>query len=242
MVLIEARSLRVDRRLADVSLSLAQGEMLGVIGPNGSGKSTLLHSLAGLLKTEGDLRLEGECLRSMPARQRARRIGLMPQAAEVSWSLRVQDVVAMGRLPWLDQDSHAIRQAMTAAGVLELAGRKVDELSGGEQARVWLARVLAGQPCLLLADEPIAQLDLHYQCSVMDVLRDYAHRGHGVILAIHDLSLAARYCDSLCLLQAGRVRSQGRAQDVLEAPVLSDVFGIDIHVDLSFDPPIVVPK
>ena len=131
---------------------------------------------------------------------------------------------------------------MALAGVTELMGRKVDELSGGERARVWLARVLAGKPRLLLADEPIASLDLHYQCSVMDVLRDYAHGGHGVIVAIHDLSLAARYCDSLCLLRQGLVHSLGRAEEVLAAPALSEVFGIPIHVDLQSKPPIVMPK
>lgn len=242
MALIHARHLHLGRRLSDVSLDLAPGELLGVIGPNGSGKSTLLHALAGLLCPDGEVAFEARPLRAIPPRERARRIGLMPQNGEIAWSLRVCDVVAMGRLPWQDEDAGAIDRAMALAGVAALAGRRVDELSGGEQARVWLARVLAGQPRLLLADEPIARLDLHYQCSVMDVLRDYAHAGQGVIVAIHDLGLAARYCDRLCLLHLGRVRSLGRPDEVLVAAVLAEVFGIAIHVDLSSDPPIVVPK
>lgn len=242
MALIRADHLHLGRRLSDVSLALAPGELLGLIGPNGSGKSTLLHCLAGLLRPDGGVAFEGHDLLVMPPRQRAKMIGLMPQNGEIAWSLRVRDVVALGRLPWQDEDAAAIDRAMALAGVAVLAGRRVDELSGGEQARVWLARVLAGQPRLLLADEPIARLDLHYQCSVMDVLRDYARAGQGVIVAIHDLGLAARYCDSLCLLQDGRVRRQGRADEVLVAPLLTEVFGIAIHVDLQSDPPIVVPK
>lgn len=242
MALIQVRDLHADRRLARVTLDLADGEMLGVIGPNGSGKSTLLNSLAGLVKTQGEILFDGKPLQAIPPRKRAQGIGLLPQYGESAWSLGVEDVVALGRLPWGDEDAPAIHHAMELAGVTGLTGRRVDELSGGERARVWLARVLAGQPRLLLADEPIASLDLHYQCSVMDVLRDYAHRGHGVIVAIHDLSLAARYCDSLCLLRQGLVHSQGRAEEVLVAPTLSEVFGIPIHVDLNAEPPIVVPK
>lgn len=242
MALIRVRDLHAGRRLAGVSLELAEGGMLGVIGPNGSGKSTLLNSLAGLVTTVGEIVFEGQRLQAIPLRHRAQRIGLLPQSAESAWSLRVEDVVALGRLPCGDEDVGAIHQAMELAGVTGLMGRRVDELSGGERARVWLARVLAGQPRLLLADEPIASLDLHYQCSVMDVLRNYAHGGHGVIVAIHDLSLAARYCDSLCLLHQGRVHSQGGAAEVLAAPALSEVFGIPIHVDLDAVPPIVMPK
>ncbi|MEW6676696.1 MAG: ABC transporter ATP-binding protein [Pseudomonadota bacterium] len=246
MALISARNLHVGQRLAQVSLDLAPGELLGVIGPNGSGKSTLLNCLAGLVEVNeamgGEIDFDGRSLRAIPPRQRARQIGLLPQAGDSAWSLTVGDVVALGRLPWGDEDAAAIRQAMDLAGVAALAGRRVDALSGGERARVWLARVLAGQPRLLLADEPIASLDLHYQCSVMAVLRQYAQAGNGVIVALHDLGLAARYCDSLCLLRQGRVASQGPARSVLTAPMLSEAFGVPIHVDLDATPPIVTPK
>jgi iron complex transport system ATP-binding protein len=242
MALIEVRNLHVENRIADISFALEQGEILGLIGPNGSGKSTLLNSLAGITEAQGEIFLDEQLLKDIPPRIRAQRIGLLPQATQSAWSLSVDDVVALGRLPWNDNDMAAIRLAMEQAGVSDLSSRKIDQLSGGERARVWLARVLAGQPRLLLVDEPIASLDLHYQCTVMDVLRAYAHQGHGVIIAIHDLSLAARYCDSLCLLHQGRIQSQGSASEVLTEATLSTVFDIAIHVDMQSDPPIILPK
>lgn len=152
------------------------------------------------------------------------------------------DIVALGRLPWGDQDREAMERAMTQAGVLALQGRKVDHLSGGEQARVWLARVLAGQPRVLLADEPIASLDLYHQRRVMDVLRRYAHAERAVVLALHDLSLAARYCDQLCLLDQGRVRALGTPAEVLTEANLSAVFRVPVHVDLSASPPVIIVR
>lgn len=241
MALMEASKLHVDGRVADVSMTVQPGELLGIIGPNGAGKSSLLHGLAGILPTEGDVRFEGRQVGELTARQRAQRIGLLPQTIESAWSLRVEDVVALGRLPWNDSDADAITQAMRLAGVAELAGRKVDELSGGERARVWLARVLAGRPQLLLADEPIASLDMQHQLSVMEVLRDYARQGHAVIMSIHDLSLAARYCDRLCLLDHGRLHTQGLPAEVLTGEVLSEVFGVAVHVDLQATPPVILP-
>lgn len=242
MALISVRHLHVGARIADVSFSLARGEMLGVIGPNGAGKSTLLKSLSGIVGYQGGIDFDGHEIAAMSPRLRAQGIGLLPQSTESAWSLSVEDVVALGRLPWGDQDEDAIRVAISQAGVDSLLGRKVDQLSGGERARVWLARVLAGHPQLLLADEPIASLDLYYQRSVMDVLRQYAIAGQGVILAIHDLALAARYCDKLCLLHHGRVHAWGSPGAVLTDANLSEVFGIPVHVDLQASPPVVAPK
>ena len=242
MALISANNLHMGQRLQDVSLRVEPGEILGIIGPNGSGKSTLLNSLAGLLEAEGEIYLHQQPLKSISPRIRAQQIGLLPQATESVWSLTVNDVVALGRLPWGDNDSSAIDSAIKQAGINELRRRRIDQLSGGERARVWLARVLAGKPQLLLADEPIASLDLHYQCTVMDVLRHYARENHGVIIAIHDLSLAARYCDSLCLLDQGKVRIQGSVEEVLNASILSEVFGTAIHVDLQSSPPVILSK
>jgi iron complex transport system ATP-binding protein len=160
--------------------------------------------------------------------------------------LRVQDVVALGRLPWGDRDAatgrQAVAQVMAQTGIAALAARPVDALSGGEQARVWLARALAGQPQLLLADEPIASLDLKYQRAALDTLRRYASASRGVILAIHDLGLAARWCDRLCLLQAGRVRAFGAPREVLTETLLTEVFDAPVHVDLAADPPVVILK
>jgi iron complex transport system ATP-binding protein len=242
MALISVRHLHIAQRIADISFALEAGEMLGVIGPNGSGKSTLLQSLAGILDYQGAIDFDGYAVESLTPRHRAQRIGLLPQSCESAWSLSVEDIVALGRLPWGDQDPDAIQCAIDQAGVRELLGRKVDRLSGGERARVWLARVLAGQPRLLLADEPIASLDLYYQRSVMEVLRQYAKAEQGVILAIHDLSLAARYCDQLCLMHHGKVYAWGTPETVLTEANLSAVFKVPVHVNLDSDPPIIAPR
>lgn len=231
--------LRVGHRLRDLSLTLEAGEVLGIIGPNGSGKSTLLSSLAGLLPYEGRIELLGRCTRQMPARERARRVGFLPQKNDSAWSLRVRDVVRLGRLPWGDDNEAAVERAMAQADVQAFGDLPVDALSGGEQARVWLARVLAGEPTLLLADEPIASLDLRYQKSILQTLRQFATSGRSVVVALHDLSLAARYCDRLCLLHQGQLVAHGPTREVLDAERLSQVFGVEVHVDLAADPPIV---
>jgi len=242
MALIRTQHVRLGARLSDVSLTVAPGEMLGIIGPNGAGKSSLLQCLAGLLPCEGEVWLAGQPLAALPPRQRAQQLGYLPQACDSAWSLSVADIVALGRLPWSDQNRDAMQRAMTQAGVLARQGRQVDHLSGGEQARVWLARVLAGEPRVLLADEPIASRDLYHQRNVMDVLRRYAHAERAVVLALHDLSLAARYCDQLCLLDQGRVRALGSPAEVLTEAHLSAVFRVPVHVDLSASPPVVLVR
>ena len=244
--LLDVRSLSLSTRLCAASFDLAHGEMLGLIGPNGAGKSTLLQCLAGIAPGAGDVLLGGQPLAALPRRERAQHIGWLPQAQTSAWALRVQDVVALGRLPWGDRDAatgqQAVAQAIAQTGIEGLAARPVDALSSGEQARVWLARVLAGQPRLLLADEPIASLDLKHQRAALDTLRRYADADRGVILAIHDLGLAARWCDRLCLLQAGRVRSIGAPREVLTETLLAEVFNAPVHADLDADPPVVVLK
>jgi iron complex transport system ATP-binding protein len=239
MDLIDVRDLHCPSRLHAVSLTMEAGEMLGVIGPNGSGKSSLLQCLAGLLDYRGEILFEGQVLAEMPHRQRARRIGYQPQSSESVWALSVQDVVMLGRLPWDDRDTEAVHQAVRQTGIETLLTRRVDRLSGGEQARVWLARVLAGQPRLLLADEPIASLDLLHQRSVMDALRTYADHGQGVMLAIHDFGLAARYCERLCLMRNGAVHALGTPAEVLTEQTLSEVFQVPVYVNLAANPPTV---
>ncbi|RJG05621.1 ABC transporter ATP-binding protein [Noviherbaspirillum cavernae] len=242
MALIDVRHLHCARRLADVSFALAPGEILGVIGPNGAGKSSLLQCLAGILDYQGEVDFEGHALAGLAMRQRAQRIGFLPQSSGSAWALQVEDVVALGRLPWGDNNPQALRDAARQAGIETLLGRRVDRLSGGEQARVWLARVLAGQPRLLLADEPIASLDLLHQRSVMEALRTYADGERGVILSIHDFGLAARYCDRLCLLREGAIHALGRPAEVLTEHHLSEVFQVPVHVDLVANPPVVALK
>jgi iron complex transport system ATP-binding protein len=242
MVLMSIEGLTVEGRLADASLQIHEGEVLGLIGPNGAGKSTLLNAICGLLPGSGRIEMHGEDLESVDSLQKARQIALQPQFIESVWALSVHDIVSMGRLPWGDSDQTVIHEAMQQAKVSELAGRHVNELSGGERARVWLARVLANRPLLMLVDEPVANLDIHYQQEVMQILQDYARAGHAVVIAIHDLSLAARYCDRLCLMDSGRIAITDTCAAVLNHATLSPVFKVEVYVDLDNSPPVVLAR
>ena len=242
MVGLSVHNVSIPGRLHNVSLHAAAGQVLGLIGPNGSGKSSLLHAMSGLLPLEGLVCCGEQDLLQMPPRERARRLGLLPQRSQSAWALQVRDVVRLGRLPWQDENPAAIDDAMRQAGVQDFANRPVDKLSGGEQARVWLARVLAGCPEVLLADEPVASLDLLYQQHIIQALQAYARRGNAVVLALHDLSLAARYCDQLVLLQQGSVVVSGNVHEVLQVDVLSRVYGVSVMVDLSSQPPVVLAR
>ncbi len=194
------------------------------------------------MEKTGEIQLNGKNMDEYSARQKAQKIALQPQFVESAWALTVCDVVSLGRLPWGDSDQKIIRQAMQMAKVTELAQRHVDELSGGEKARVWLARVLANQADVLLVDEPVANLDIHYQREVMNLLRDYARSGQAVIIAIHDLSLAAKYCDRLCLLNDKNWIMTGEVKEVLTETLISEIYQVTLHLDLETDPPVVLAK
>lgn len=236
---LELSQLAVSGRLAETSWQLNDGEMLGVIGANGAGKSTLLTAIAGLLPSTGELHLGPTSLKQLAAQRHAQLVGYLPQSQHSAWALNVEDIVALGRLPWHDRNPQAIEQALQQCDLLALRKRRVSELSGGEQARVWLARVLAGQAPLLLADEPIASLDLRHQRNVMQVLREHAQGRQMVIVSIHDLTLAARYCDKLCLLDQGRLLAFGTAQEVLQEAYLEQAFGLPLKVDWNHFPPLI---
>ncbi|MFT5506450.1 MAG: iron complex transport system ATP-binding protein [Gammaproteobacteria bacterium] len=242
MDLMSIQSFSVDQRVSNVSLTLQQGEVLGLIGPNGAGKSTLLNAIGGLLDSSGEIELSGQNIDQLSRVERARKVALQPQFVESVWALSVHDIVSMGRLPWGDSDQKIIHRVMQQTKIQDFAQRHVNELSGGERARVWLARVLANQPRVLLVDEPVANLDIHYQQEVMQILVDYANEGHAVIIAIHDLSLAARYCDRLCLLHRGQQIKTGKVEAVLNSQVLSPVFDVDVYVDLQNSPPVVLAQ
>jgi iron complex transport system ATP-binding protein len=242
MALMSVDSLAVHERLFAASLEIHEGEVLGLIGPNGAGKSTLLNAIAGLIPRTGRISLGGQDLQQLDSLQRARQIALQPQFIESVWALSVHDIVSMGRLPWGDSDQSIIREVMRQANITAFANRHVNELSGGERARVWLARVLANQALVLLVDEPVANLDIHYQQEVMQILHDYARAGHAVVIAIHDLSLAARYCDRLCLMDAGGIVITDTINAVLDSEVLSPVFNVDVYVDLDNRPPVVLAQ
>lgn len=239
MAVIQVSGMSVAQRLEELSLSLVPGTLVGLIGPNGAGKSSLLQALAGVLDYQGAITLDGEPLRKLRPADRARLIGLLPQQQQSAWALNVADIVALGRLPWGDRKREAIEEAIDRTGIRPLLDRRVDSLSGGQQARVWLARVLAGTPRVLLADEPLASLDIAYQRQIMMVLRDYAAEGRTVLVALHDLPLAARFCDRLLMLHEGRLIADGRPDQVLTRDHLRQVFSVDGHVDFSVQPPII---
>lgn len=240
--MIKITNLSVENRLQAVNLDIQKGEVFGLIGPNGAGKSSLLNAICGLITSSGEIFLNNANIDELSPTEKAQKIAMQPQFVETAWALSVHDVVSLGRIPWGDSNQQIIQSAMQQANVNELSSRHVDELSGGEMARVWLARVLANQPQVLLMDEPVANLDIHYQQAVMRLLSKYAASGHTVIIAIHDLSLAAKYCDRLCLLDNRNVIKTGRVDEVLTATILSSVFHTDVFIDLQCTPPVVLAK
>jgi iron complex transport system ATP-binding protein len=240
MALMSARDISVDGRVREISLDLNRGEVVGLVGPNGAGKSTLLNALAGTQQFEGKVWVDGVDTNDLSPRLRAQQIALQPQFHEVAWSLCVHDIVSFGRIPWGDSDQTIIVHAMQQANVEHLAQRRIDELSGGEKARVWLARMLANQARILILDEPVANLDIHYQHEVLKSLQVYACQQHAVIMAIHDLSLAARYCDRIYLIDRSRLIKEGTVKEVLTETLLAEVFKSDIYVNLESTPPVVL--
>ena len=220
--------------LDGASLRLAAGELVGLIGPNGAGKSTLMRVLAGLAHpSQGAVSLDGRPLSALPGRARARALAYMAQGRELHWPLTVERLVALGRLPHLGpfqrpgaEDEAAVARALERCDAAHLRGRTATTLSGGERARVLLARALASEPALLLADEPVAGLDPYHQLQVMEVLREGALAGTGILVVLHDLVLAARFCTRLALVHRGRVVADGPPAAVLEPGLLEQVYGV----------------
>ena len=220
--------------LRAVELSVAPGEVVGLLGPNGAGKTSLLRTLARLESpARGRIALEGRPLESFGRAELARLVALLPQPPEAAWPITVENLVGLGRLPFRSAfggasgaDLAAIEDAIAACDLDTLRSRPVTTLSAGEASRAFLARALAGGPRLLLADEPTANLDPAHQIAAMMVLRGVAEQGGSVVMAQHDLPLAARYCDRLILLGGGRIVAQGRPSEVLTPDNLAAVFGI----------------
>jgi len=223
--------------LHDVSLSLSSGHLVALVGPNGAGKTTLLRALAGLVSSTGTVEVAGDRLSSLALRERAKRFGYLPQGHLVHWPLPAKDVVALGRYPHgatdparlSPRDEAAVLRAMQATNVVEFAERPVTELSGGERSRVALARVLAVEAPIVLADEPTASLDPRYQIDVMINLRGAADRGVLVVVVTHDLGLAARFADTVLVLSDGRLVAQGKPAEALSEQVMADVFRISAY-------------
>jgi iron complex transport system ATP-binding protein len=225
-----------------VSFSVAEGECVGLIGPNGAGKTTLLRAALGLLPAEGR-----SSLAALPPRARARAAAWLPQAREVAWPVTVQTLVALGRTPHLgprgpgEADRTAVDRALTRMGLESYRDRDATQLSGGEQARVLIARALAQETPLLIADEPIAGLDPAAQIRTMEVFARLAAEGHAVIAALHDLGLAARHCTRLVMLSRGRLVADGPPEAVLTEANLAAVFGLRAHVERTAEGLVVQP-
>jgi iron complex transport system ATP-binding protein len=234
--------------LHDIALTAETGCFVGLIGPNGSGKTTLLRSLAGLQRLAGgEVSIGGRLVVDMTDAERAKKMAYMPQGTEVHWPLVVGRLVALGRMPTVDfwrglrgPDHDAVLHALRSVDALHLTDRVVSTLSTGERARVLLARALASNPSILLADEPIASLDLNHQLLVLDVIRDLCIRGMTAVVVFHDLSLAARYCSHLVLLHEGLDFAEGLPAEVLIPSNLRDAYGVDAVLSNDLGVPQVV--
>lgn len=229
-MMLEARSLTVARRLAGVSCALRAGEVTAICGPNGAGKSTLLAALAGLLNADsGAAQLDGAPLAALDREARARAIGYLPQTADLAWDINVETLVRLGRLPWRTSavdDAAATNAAIADLDLGDLRARPVSRLSGGERARALLARVLAGQPHWLLADEPLANLDLAHQLALLGQFRRMAAAGTGVVLVLHDLAHAMNHADRVVVLSGGQVAADAAPEQALSAAVIEQVWGV----------------
>ena len=211
--------------LSGIDAVLQPGTVTAICGPNGAGKSTLLAALAGLIEPDsGAVELAGAPLPH--GRERALRIGYLPQAGEIAWDLSVAALAGLGRLPHGDRGEAPVAAALAAVGLRGFAGRPVSTLSGGERARALLARVLAGEPQWILADEPLAALDLAHQLALLARLRAAASQGAGVVLVLHDLALAMNHADRVLVLDKGTLAADGPPERALAAKVIVRVWGV----------------
>ena len=218
------------RVVDNLSARLEPGTITAIVGPNGAGKSSLLLGLAGLLvPASGQVTLDGSNLAAMPPRTRAQAIGYLPQAPDIAWDVAVENLVALGRLPWRDRGTQEIEAAIAALALEDLRHRPASRLSGGERARVLLARVLAGNPRWVLADEPLAALDLAHQLALVAHLRNCARAGQGVVVVVHDLALAMNHADRVLVLDGGRLVIDGAPETALSPEVIAQVWGVSGH-------------
>ncbi|WP_067834288.1 heme ABC transporter ATP-binding protein [Nocardia lijiangensis] len=245
-VTLRARGVSVDRRggasgharrvLDAVDFEVTAGEVVALVGPNGAGKSTLLAALAGeLTLSEGSVELDGSGLDHWTPLDMARRRAVLPQSHTVGFPFTAREVVAMGRAPWVrtargERDDEFVAAAMTSADVAHLAARSFPTLSGGERARVALARVLAQDTATLLLDEPTAALDLGHQEAVLRLATERAAAGAAVVVVLHDLGIAAAYADRVAVLESGRIAADGPPREVLTTELLSRVYQHPVEV------------
>ncbi|OUC78917.1 ABC transporter ATP-binding protein [Gordonia lacunae] len=225
--------------LHDISLEVPAGNIVGLVGPNGSGKSTLLRSVVGALRPRrGTITVDGRATGSMSTRERARQIAFVPQEVDLPADMLVHEYVALGRLPYSSPwsmgrsgDRAAVGRALRSVGMAEHAYSAVDHLSGGERRRVALARGLAQDCGVLVLDEPTNHLDIRHQLDLLTFLRTV---GTTVLVSLHDLDLAARHCDSIYVLNDGRIPAHGEAVSALDPAVVAEVFGVSAHWAVNF--------
>lgn len=256
MTLLTAKSLSLNlgkkSAVEQMNIHVNAGEFVGLIGPNGAGKSSLLRMLAGLVKPNcGDINLAPHntltAIDKISVQVRARFMAYLAQHETPAWPLSVKNLVGLGRSPWNStvstsaDDEAAINNALLMTDVISLAERPVTELSGGELQRALLARVFAGNPRLIVADEPIIALDVYHQLHIMELLQSHAKQGGAVIAALHDLSLASRFCTRLVLMNHGRLVAEGEPINVLTPENLAQVYGISAHVDCRDDGVVIIP-
>ena len=236
----------------ELSVSIPDAAFTVIVGPNACGKSTLLRALSRLLTPRaGSVLLDGHAIASYPAKEVARRLGLLPQASLAPDGIRVAELVARGRYPhqrlirqWTAEDEAAVVAAMESTGVADLSGRPVDELSGGQRQRVWVAMVLAQQTPIILLDEPTTFLDIAHQVELLELCAELNRTGGRTLVAVlHDLNHACRYADHLIAMTDGRIVAQGRPADVITAELVGDVFGLPCRIidDPESHTPLVIP-
>ena len=223
---LAAQGLSLAGRLNDVSCALEKSEITAICGPNGAGKSSLLQVLAGLLEPDaGEVTLEGNPLASLE--NRAKRLGYLHQSPEIAWDVSVRSVVELGRIAHRDAATAPVEAAIEAMDLAGYEGRRAQALSGGEQARVLLARVLAGEPEWILADEPLAALDIGHQQALVGYLGREAGAGRGVVLVLHDLAMAMNHADRVLVLDEGRLVADAAPAEALSSERITEVWGVE---------------
>ena len=237
--------------LHNISLDVQSGEVLALIGPNGAGKSTLIRAASGVILYAGHVRTNGEDFASLNPMRRAKYIATVPQAVSMPPAFTVWETVLLGRTPYLgflgqpsEHDEEIARQSLQRVSALQFSDRRVGELSGGEQQRILLARALCQSTPILLLDEPTAHLDLQYQVSLLELVSELAHKDNlAVLIALHDLNLAAHYADRIALMVAGNIKAMGKPKEVLQPELIAEAYCLPVQVVKHpfLDVPLVLP-
>ncbi|MEK7991616.1 MAG: ABC transporter ATP-binding protein [Thiotrichaceae bacterium] len=233
-------SIKQKSLVQNINCQLETGQLIGLLGTNGAGKTSLLRAMAGLMIYSGKISFNQAVMKTLHRADYAKQVAYLAQKQQIHWALSVEQIIGLGRLPHLSRwqslsalDEKIIASTMQQTETLDFASRPITELSGGEQARVLLARAMAVQAPILLADEPVTSLDPYHQLRVMELLQRYAQQGNLVIAVLHDFNLAARFCQQILLLHQGQLIAQGSPQQVLTADNLMTVYQLS-QQDLNY--------